>query len=286
MTLAVAVEDEGAHALRFKFTVTDTGIGIPEELRADLFEAFTQVDNSSTRSHGGSCLGLTISARLVTLMGGHLEMQSAEGSGNRFRFSLRFARGSGETQEVAMPAGGLEACRHIRALPNGALPIVALTANALTGERERCLAAGKDGYLTKPLEPETLYAELCRWLRVPAEVEAGQPTAAAAVSGPQAPPGFDAAKVQRWRDDYPDVWRGMVRSFVADCPAEVAAIGAALEAGDRARAGNLLHRAREPGSCGGRIGVAARLFHVMACQRKPFELASCSTNCANAAGRH
>jgi CheY-like chemotaxis protein len=61
----------------------------------------------------------------------------------------------------------LEACRRIRALPGGGLPIIALTANALAGERERCLAAGMDGYLTKPLEPEALYAELCRWLRSP-----------------------------------------------------------------------------------------------------------------------
>jgi CheY-like chemotaxis protein len=69
--------------------------------------------------------------------------------------------------DIRMPEmDGLEACRRIRALPNGGLPIVALTANALAEERERCLAAGMDGYLTKPLEPEALYAELCRWLRL------------------------------------------------------------------------------------------------------------------------
>jgi signal transduction histidine kinase/HPt (histidine-containing phosphotransfer) domain-containing protein/ActR/RegA family two-component response regulator len=306
VTLAAAVEDENAHELRLKFTVTDTGIGIPEERRAELFEAFTQVDSSSTRSQGGSGLGLAISARLVALMGGRLEVESIVGEGSCFWFSLTFPRPLEDAKEEApVPAlealrgirvlvaeddpvsqvlardllvrrgamvtlaatgaeavdaaaaggfdivlmdirmpemDGLQACRHIRALPNGGLPIVALTANALAEDRERCLAVGMDGYLTKPLEPESLAAELCRCLRLPAGDTAGQPTAEAAFSLQHAPPGFDAARVQRWRDEYPDVWRGMVRSFVADCPAAVTAIGDALEAGDRARAGDLLHR--------------------------------------------
>ncbi len=133
--------------------------------------------------------------------------------------------------DIRMPEmDGLEACRRIRALPNGeALPIIALTANALAEERQRCLAAGMDGYLTKPLEPEALYAELCRGLRLPAEETRGRRPASVAVAAETALPGFDAAKVRRWLTESPDAWRTMVRIFVAGYPEAVAAIGTALD---------------------------------------------------------
>jgi ABC-type amino acid transport substrate-binding protein/nitrogen-specific signal transduction histidine kinase/FixJ family two-component response regulator/HPt (histidine-containing phosphotransfer) domain-containing protein len=308
VTLAVWVEDDNEAEPRLTFRIADTGIGIPEARRAELFEAFTQLDNASTRGHGGSGLGLAISARLVALMGGRLEVESVEGKGSRFWFSLAFPRALEEAAEAApvpvletlrgirvlvaeddpvnqllmhdllsgrgvevtlaatgaeaveaaargdvdmvlmdvrMPEmDGLEACRRIRALPNGGLPIIALTANAFVGERERCLAAGMDGYLTKPLEPETLYAELCRRLRpATAAIEVPRRASAALAEVPTLP-GFDAAKVRRLLDLAPNAWRGMVRAFVAEYPGSVTAIGTALDAGNRARAGELLHRLR------------------------------------------
>ena len=139
----------------------------------------------------------------------------------------------------------------MRALPAGHLPIIALTANALAGERERCLAAGMDGYLTKPLEPAALYAELGRWLRFPAG-ENEDRRAATADSVHRPVPGFDEAKVRRWLDQAPDTWRSMVRAFVAESPAAVAAIVTALDTGDRAHAGALLHRLR---GAGGALGA-------------------------------
>jgi signal transduction histidine kinase/HPt (histidine-containing phosphotransfer) domain-containing protein/ActR/RegA family two-component response regulator len=309
VTLAVWVEEANAREPELTFAVTDTGIGIPEAHRADLFDAFTQVDTSSTRSHGGSGLGLTISARLVALMGGRLEVESVAGKGSCFWFTLTLPRAAEGTvaelapvpaleslrgvrvlvaeddpvsqllardllsrrgalvtvaangteavsaaaqgdfdivlMDVRMPEmDGLEACRRIRALPAGGLPIIALTANALAGERERCLAAGMDGYLTKPLEPEALYAELGRWLRSLADVIGTPAPAHATVAAAPALPGFDAVKVLRWLDEAPDALHGMVQTFAAECPASATAIGAALEAGDRTRAGNLLHRLR------------------------------------------
>ncbi|MBE9527567.1 MAG: response regulator [Proteobacteria bacterium] len=70
------------------FNVMDTGIGIPEKALAQLFTAFTQVDGSTTRKYGGTGLGLTISQRLTALMGGKLAVDSKEGKGSNFHFSL------------------------------------------------------------------------------------------------------------------------------------------------------------------------------------------------------
>jgi signal transduction histidine kinase len=73
------------------FTVLDTGVGIPAEKHRDIFEAFTQADRSTTRKFGGTGLGLTISARLVKMMGGRIWVENGEaGCGSLFHFTVRF----------------------------------------------------------------------------------------------------------------------------------------------------------------------------------------------------
>ena len=71
------------------FSVADSGIGIPEEKLATIFEAFTQVDSSTTRQYGGTGLGLPISALLVGMMGGTISVHSAVGRGSTFRFTVK-----------------------------------------------------------------------------------------------------------------------------------------------------------------------------------------------------
>ncbi len=226
-----------------RFTVSDTGIGIPAEKQPFVFERFTQGDTSTSRKHGGSGLGLAICRQLVQLMGGRIGLESTSGEGSSFWFELTLPRPDPETvrrtaraqlenrtylssrasrkerprqarillaednifnQKVAAlmlrkmgfhidvaPNGrealhmlqsgrynlvlmdcqmpeldGYEVTSRIRERERGSerIPIIALTANAMSGDRERCLAAGMDDYISKPITKEALGSILRRWI--------------------------------------------------------------------------------------------------------------------------
>ena len=94
------------------FTVSDTGIGIPEDKRATIFEMFEQADNSTRRRHGGTGLGLAIAARLVALMDGRIWLESEVGRGSRFHFVVRLGLPEGEPPaSVAFEPGCLHGMR-------------------------------------------------------------------------------------------------------------------------------------------------------------------------------
>ena len=100
---------ETATEIELCFSVTDTGIGIPRNKQQHVFGAFAQVDSSPTRKFGGTGLGLTISSQLVKKMGGRIWLESEEGSGSEFHFTVRLgksaARPEDALRENAWPGG-------------------------------------------------------------------------------------------------------------------------------------------------------------------------------------
>ncbi|MFT4582944.1 MAG: two-component system sensor histidine kinase/response regulator [Gammaproteobacteria bacterium] len=94
----VSLVDTNENRVRLLFAVSDTGIGIPVDKLESIFGSFTQVDSSTTRKYGGTGLGLTISKRLVEMMGGRIWVESTEGSGSTFKFEVEIAIANAQVQ--------------------------------------------------------------------------------------------------------------------------------------------------------------------------------------------
>jgi two-component system sensor histidine kinase/response regulator len=105
VAVGVSLESVGEQNVRLRFTIRDTGVGIPPEKLKVIFEAFSQADNSSTRKFGGTGLGLTISSRLVELMNGEIWAESNSGSGSQFQFTAQFACGQSAIRSMSTTAG-------------------------------------------------------------------------------------------------------------------------------------------------------------------------------------
>jgi CheY-like chemotaxis protein len=226
---------------RLEFAVVDTGIGIPVDQQALLFQPFSQADSSTTRQFGGSGLGLSIVKSLARLMDGEVGVDSTPGQGSRFWFRVRAGRVAAGSDSRQLPRTGAPPTTRapggyagrvlvvednptnqkvIQALlgragattvlaENGQLavaaimagesadlilmdlqmpvmdgyaaterirrweqdngrprrPIVAVTADAFEEDRRRCLDAGMDDFLAKPIASDALTAVLDRWLR-------------------------------------------------------------------------------------------------------------------------
>lgn len=98
ISILEATEEGGSAVLHF--CVSDTGMGISDEWKTRIFDAFVQADGSNTRRHGGTGLGLTICSRLVGLMGGRIWVESAVGQGSAFHFTAALKRPLSVTKSV------------------------------------------------------------------------------------------------------------------------------------------------------------------------------------------
>jgi CheY-like chemotaxis protein len=236
VTMEAQVVDGDKEKIRLSFSVSDTGIGIPQNKLEDVFKSFVQASSSTTRKYGGTGLGLSISKYLVEMQHGTISVQSKLGKGTVFTFELTYKTAAetnnGNEKEKAgnEPSAEIKALEAIRVLvvednrfnqmvavdslqssipsvfielvengklaiqklettafdlvlldlqmpemdgyettayirnemqpPQKMIPIIALTANATKTEKEKCLKAGMNGYLSKPFRIDDLIAQI------------------------------------------------------------------------------------------------------------------------------
>jgi CheY-like chemotaxis protein len=229
--IAASHRELAGDIVELRVEVIDSGIGIAANIRENLFNPFSQADNSVSRKYGGTGLGLAISKQLCGMMGGAIGVDSQPGRGSKFWFTVQGRLGEMPTlaappiqpviensgreikilvaednpmirlliakllkkrgqvadivvngreavaaaahefydlilMDMQMPEmDGISATAAIRGLsgPQRLVPIIALTGNALVGQRESCLAAGMNDYLSKPFEAPDFHAVIDRW---------------------------------------------------------------------------------------------------------------------------
>ncbi len=237
VTIGVSLREESESNALVEFSVADEGIGISAENQKKLFQSFSQADSSTTRKFGGTGLGLAISQKIVELMGGSIRVESEEGKGSTFRFTVRMQKSDeaalldsleeadddvniatrrlknsrillvednemnqelaedllrnsgihvtlanngeealeilakerfdGILMDCQMPVmDGYEATRRIRADEKYRdLPILAMTANVMEGDKEKALDAGMNDHIPKPINPNEMFVTMAKWIR-------------------------------------------------------------------------------------------------------------------------
>jgi PAS domain S-box-containing protein len=319
--LRVGLDQRGDNSVRLRFSVTDTGIGIPPEKQRAIFEAFSQADNSTSRKYGGTGLGLTISARLVEMMDGEIKLTSDAGRGAQVEFTARFgevlgrsrdqlsaSRGADDGQaddeqqtsvptsfplevlvaednrvnqeivrrwleawgySVELVTNGREAVDRLAAKPfdlalfdvqmpimdgveasaavrsrerqtGGHLPIIAVTAHAMAGDRENYLAAGMDGYVTKPMRKDELRAAIksclgsreAKMTACLSEIAEPGPPAVRLPEAETDPPAFDFQAALARVDGDQELLEELSALFLKHHEAELAKLHLSLETGD------------------------------------------------------
>ena len=286
--------------------VLDTGIGIPAARLEELFDEFSMVDQTHSRSQEGTGLGLAICRQLTTLMGGQIGVESTPGKGSRFYFYVTLDSVSADQVElteelpaiqfpspdtrillaednpanqrvikailgsaglqadiasngaeaveaivhlpydivfmdISMPLmDGMEATRRIRRLESAHrdVPVIALTAHALKGDREKFLGCGMNDYLTKPVDKGAILRCINQWTQQHHIRSLQSRSEGSAVSEPQAPTDAELSYVdeavlqQLVRDTAADIVPELLLGYIEDSAARLTGIQQALDADD------------------------------------------------------
>ncbi len=311
--------------VRIDVEVADTGIGLTDAQREPIFESFSQADTSTSRRFGGSGLGLSICRRLVTLMGGEINVESQFGKGSSFAFfvlldaastlvkpetkkrasakrpllkvlvaednpmnqkvvrlileklqcEVDIAVGGAEAIQAAakktydiifldcqMPGvDGYEAVRRIREAEAGkqGTPVVALTAHAMASDREKCLAAGMDDYLSKPISLEEMGRTLEKWSsgRKVAEAPTRVATAAPEAAESETLDRSALFSLRLLQDGSEDFVTDLIRTFKETTPKSLDRLAEAIVEKDGTVISDEAHRLKSGCASLGAKGMAA-----------------------------
>ena len=191
---------EGA-GVRCHFTVRDTGVGIEPERQAAIFAPFMQADASTTRIYGGTGLGLTISSRLVAMMGGRIWVESEPGEGSTFHFTVGFGL-QADGRSEAPRLRDAPAIAELRALPPGSLGgsrrdrcDILLVEDNPVNQQARPACSGEEPATRS--SPRTTASRLCRRWSTPASTSCSWTCRCRAWTDSRRPPGSASGRRQR-----------------------------------------------------------------------------------------
>ena len=296
----IELKEESLSGYEIQFSVSDTGIGIPEDKLSTIFERFTQADADTTRKYGGTGLGLSISKLLIELQKGSISVESRLNEGSTFYFTLPFKKslkqaikpiaakpaqplstkrfkvllvednvlnqrlatrvlenlgfepdlaenGRIATEKVAQNAynvilmdlqmpemDGYQATQFIRNELKSKVPIIAMTAHSLVGERDKCLTLGMDDYIPKPFSPTDLFNKITS---LATAAEASQP--------PEETPGssyIDLTYLQEISDHNQEFEAEMIELFIRQAPAELDIMAKAIREANYAVISEVAHK--------------------------------------------
>ncbi len=296
----VELKEESLSGYMIQFSVSDTGIGIPEDKLSTIFERFTQADTDTTRKYGGTGLGLSISKLLIELQKGSISVESRLSEGSTFYFTLPFKRstkrpitppapkpaqpmsatrlkvllvedntlnqrlatrvlenlgfepdlaenGRIATEKVAQKAydvilmdlqmpemDGYQATQFIRNELKSTIPIIAMTAHSLVGERDKCLTIGMDEYIPKPFSPTDLFNKI---IALTTQVEDPQ-------SSDEAPGSllFDLSYLQELSDHNKEFEAEMIELFIQQAPSEFEIMAKAIREANHTMISEVAHK--------------------------------------------
>jgi len=320
--VAAVLDKKADQVAHVTFTVTDTGIGIPEDKLDAVFERFNQATNDTTRKYGGTGLGLSIVKRLVELQGGSIRVKSLLGKGSVFEFCLplheqtsdvskdlqahtihkitpdhkklhillvednvinqklaeKHLTNFGFTLDIAgngkialdklqqatydlvlmdmqMPEmDGYEAANAIRKHLKLTLPIIAMTAHAMSGEKEKCLAIGMNDYISKPFKAAELYQKISNQMATVSH------STASASSDKFSTKAIDLTDLREMSDNSAEFIQEMLELFVSEMTAHLQQLETSIESNDDATTEYLSHKLK---SSIAMIGMDSKVMDVL-----------------------